>query len=370
MALVRRHGRGILDRFILKEMAGPFIFGVMSFTMVFVAGDLLFQIASLIIEKGISLGVVVRLFLYRLPEVIILTLPMACLLSSLLTFGKLSANSELVALKASGIAFQRILRPVIWGAIIVGFAALILNETVVPFSNRAAENLMRYEVMREKPSLLQEQVFLRDESQGELNRVIYIEKLQPRKGTMSNILVQEFEKGKLRRITVGKTGLWKDGKWWLNDGEVYQVGETGKVELLFHFDRQHFELDLSPQQVEQASRKPKEMSATELLVHIRLLKAQGARLAPLWVMFHLKLAVPWASVVLAILGASLGVRSHRTGSGVGFGLSVVIVFVYYVVMSFCKALGETEHMMPFIAAWLPNVLFLLVGSFFARKAND
>ena len=153
--------RGILDRFIWKEMAGSFVFGVMAFTMVFVAGDLLFQIASMIIEKGISIGVVLRLFIYSLPEVIILTLPMACLLSALLTFGKLSTNSEIVALKASGISFQRILKPVIVGSLLVGLSALILNETVVPFSNRAAENLMRFEVMREKPSVLKEQVFLR-----------------------------------------------------------------------------------------------------------------------------------------------------------------------------------------------------------------
>jgi lipopolysaccharide export system permease protein len=112
------------------------------------------------------------------------------------------------------------------------------------------------------------------------------------------------------------------------------------------------------------------MSALELMAQIRLLQAQGGNLAPLWVLFHLRFAVPWASVVLAILGASLGVRSHRTGSGVGFGLSVMIVFVYYVVMSLCKAFGETEHMPPLLAAWVPNVLFLLVGGYFARKAND
>ena len=158
------------------------------------------------------------------------------------------------------------------GSLLAGLSALILNETVVPFSNRAAENLKRFEVMREKPSVLKEQVFLRDESNGQLNRVIYIEKLQPRKGTMTNVLVQEFEKGKIKRITVGKTGLWKDGKWWIDDGEVFQVTNGGKVELLFRFERQQFDLNLSPQQVEQASRKPSEMSALELMAQIRLFR--------------------------------------------------------------------------------------------------
>ena len=151
-------GVGILDRFILKELSGAFFFGVASFTMVFVAGDLLFQAANLIIEQGVSLGVVARLLIYRLPEVVILTLPMDSLLSSLLTFSRLSANSELVALKSAGIPFHRILRPVFLAAVLVGLAAMIGAETLVPFANRAAENLLKYEVLHERPALLKEKV--------------------------------------------------------------------------------------------------------------------------------------------------------------------------------------------------------------------
>ena len=111
------------------------------------------------------------------------------------------------------------------------------------------------------------------------------------------------------------------------------------------------------------------MSSTELLVQIALLSKEGRNLAPLKVMFHLRLALPWASVVLAVLGASLGVRSSRAGPGIGFGLSVLIVFAYYVTMSFSRALGEAGYLFPVIAAWIPNVSFLLVGGYFARRAN-
>ena len=93
-------GLRILDHLILGEMAGPFVFGVLIFTMVFVAGDLLFQAAKLIIEHSVGLGVVVRLFAYRLPEVVAMTLPMSCLLSTLLGMTSLSSHSELIALKS------------------------------------------------------------------------------------------------------------------------------------------------------------------------------------------------------------------------------------------------------------------------------
>ena len=365
----RSGGFRILDRYVLRELMGSFLFGVTAFTMVFVAGDLLFEAANLIIEKGISLSVVLRLFAYRLPEVVTMTLPMASLLSALLTFSRLSSNSEIVALKAAGIPFHRILRPVIFASVLVGMAALVGAETVVPFSNRAAENLMKYEILREKPSLLQEKVFLREESRGVLNRVIYLGELKAKEGTMKEVVIQEFDGGRLARISLADEGFWQDGQWWLLKGQVFEVTKEGKVNPLFRFERQRLQLGLNPSQVAKASRKPSEMSSAELLAQIALLSKQGGKLAPLKVMFHLRLALPWASVVLAILGASLGVRSGRAGPGIGFGLSVLIVFAYYVAMSFCRALGEAGYLPPLAAAWFPNVAFLLVGGFFARRAN-
>ena len=278
-------------------------------------------------------------------------------------------RSPLVALKAAGIPFHRILRPVFLASILVGIGALVGNETVVPFSNRAAENLMKFEVMREKPTMLKEKVFLREESRGVLQRVIYLDQLKASEGTMKDVIIQEFEGGRLRRISLADRGVWGDGEWWLEDGQVFEVTPEGKVNPMFSFERQKLQLDLTPGQVEKASRKPSEMSSSELLVQIALLSKEGRNLAPLKVMFHLRMALPWASVVLAVLGASLGVRSSRAGPGIGFGLSVLIVFAYYVTMSFSRALGEAGYLVPVIAAWIPNITFLLVGGYFARRAN-
>ena len=363
-------GAKILDRYILNELAGSFFFGIMAFTIIFIAGDLLFQAANLIIEKGVSLMVVARLFVYRLPEVILLTVPMSSLLSTLLTFGRLSVNSEIVAIQAAGISFRRVLRPVLGISAVLAMLTLIGNETIVPFSNRASENLMKYEILQERPSVLKERVFLKDEQNGELKRVLYLGKLRPREGLMSDILVQEFDAGKLRRISTAVRGTWKSGEWWVEQGEVFEVADAGKVNLLFRFDRQRLLLNLSPEQLEKASRRPAEMSSIELLAHINILKAQGANLLPLWVLFHLKLSVPWSAMILAVLGASIGVRTpRRGGSGIGFGLCIIIVFAYYVVMSFSRALGETGNLPPLVAAWLPNVTFLLLGALFVRKAD-
>ncbi|HAA48040.1 MAG TPA: LPS export ABC transporter permease LptG, partial [Synergistaceae bacterium] len=143
-----------LDRYVVSQTANAFIFGVLAFTVLLVAGDLLFELADLMIEQGISLWAVSRLFVYKLPGVVALTLPMASLLAALLTFGRLSSQSEIIAMKAAGIAFQRILRPVIFASVGVSVLALMMNESIVPLSNKAADNIMRFEIAREQPSLL------------------------------------------------------------------------------------------------------------------------------------------------------------------------------------------------------------------------
>ncbi len=361
---------GILDRFILKELGSSFLFGVLTFTTILVAGDLLFKVAELLIEKGISMVTVFKLFVYKLPSVVVLTLPMSCLLSTLLSFGRLSSNSEIIALKASGVSFQRIAWPVLWGAALVAFLALIMNETVVPLANRAADNVLRYDVIKQKPSLLKERIFLKEERGGTLNRVIYIGSLRARSGSMKNIIVQEFDSNRLKRITTAEDGQWSDGVWSLSEGKVFGVDKEGKVSFLFGFKSQRLPLDLTPSQVAGSSQDPDAMSLMQLREHMDLMKAQGANLVPLWVSFHLHLAVPWASVVLALIGAALGVRPQRRGGmGMGFGLSVLIVFAYYVVMSMCRALGESGRIVPFLAAWLPNAIFLSFAGLLTAKAN-
>jgi lipopolysaccharide export system permease protein len=350
-------------------MGNSFLFGVLVFSVLLVAGDLLFQIANLVIDKGISLGVVIRLFVYKLPEVVVMTLPMASLLSALLTFGRLSSQSEIVALRAAGIAFRRIIRPVLAASVLVSLGAILLNETIVPLSNRAAQNIMRYEIARERPTLLREQVFLRDESEGVLQRVIYISRLRQNLGTMDDVLIQEFEEGAMKRIVSAKRGIWRDGEWWLEDGKAFEVREDRSVKLLFAFARQKLPLQLGPAEVAQTSQRPAEMSAWQLWGHISVMGKQGADLAPLWVLFHLKIAVPWACVILAVLGASLGVGPQRSGAGVGLAMSVLIVFAYYVVMSFSRSFGEAGIIPPAAAAWLPNLIFLAVAGFLVRSAD-
>ncbi len=360
----------LLNKLILGACAGPFFFGILIFILIFVAGDLLFQAAKLIIEQGVSLGIVTRLFFYRLPEVAVMTIPMSSLLSTLLGMSTLNGGSELIALKSLGIPFTRILRPVFFASVVISLVGFGLNETVVPFGSIAADRLMRYEIMKNQASVIQEKVFLREEERGQLKRVLYIDELDPEKGVMQGIIVHEFDNGRLARTLNAQRGMWQNMQWWIEDGRIYSVNAEGEVSLLLRFERQRLALRMSPDQLQRSTRKPADMSAHELWSYITQAEDMGADLSQLWVMFHLKLAVPWACVIMAVLGAGFGAsRRGRSGGGVGFGISVVLVFAYYVVMSLCRALGEAGNIPAVIAGWGPNIVFLVVALFFAWRVD-
>jgi lipopolysaccharide export system permease protein len=365
----RGAGGLILDRFVLGQVLAPFMFGIMSFTVILVAGDLLFKLAALVIQRGVSFGVVIRLFLYSLPRIVALSMPMSCLLAALLGFGSMSGNSELVALKSAGVSFGRIVRPLVIAGVLISIAAFLMNETLVPICSRAAANVMRYEVFRSVPPVLRENVFIREETDGSLHRVLYIGAVKPRSGEMSDILVQEFEEGKIRRLVSAPRGNWVDGVWWLEDGQVFEVASDGSVRALFAFEKQKLNLLQGPSDIDSSRSDPSEMSLPELYRTVRLSSTQGNETGKLWMMMHLRIAVPWASVVLVLVGAAVGSRPQRSSSGMGLGLSVVIVFIYYVIMSFCKSLGEAGFLPGVVAAWIPNVVFLAIGSVLTRRAN-
>lgn len=358
-----------LDRFIFGELVGPFFFGLMSFTIIMVAGGLLFRIADLVIKNGVSLGIVIRLFLYYLPRMAATAIPMSCLLAALLGFNKLSANSELVALKSSGISFTRIIKPVIIMAFLVSAGAFFINETLVPVSERAAANVMVYEVYKQSAPVFKEKVFLKEESGGSLKRVIYVNRMDIKDGKMSDIVVQEFENGLLSRLISAKKGEWINGSWWLEDGKVFEITEDKNVSVLFTFDKQALQLNLSPEEASRSSRTPDEMTLKELFHEINMMKLKGMDVSKLVMILNLRFSVPWACLVLAIVGAAVGSRPQRSSSGMGLGLSVIIVFVYYIILSFTQSLGDAGYLHPVFAAWIANIVFLIIGAGLTLRAN-
>lgn len=367
LGLRLRPGPGLLERYIYKELIGPLLFSVAAFTLIMVAGDLLFQLARMLVDGEVSVGTALAVFVLGLPRVMVLVLPMSTLLGTLLCYSRLSAGSEVVAMRAAGMSLQRVMAPAVVLAIMVSVVTVALNETVVPVANRRSEQIM-WEIGRRASPFVQRNTVIKEFEDGALARLIYADSYDAREKSFREVTVQEFERGRLARITEAARARWEETRWWFEDGVVYTVLDGDRVASV-RFSRQEARIAHRPSQVARGALTPKEMSARELADYIRDLAGQGVKVTRLLVELYLKLAIPFASLVFGLVGAPLGIRAHRASTSLGFGMSILIIFVYYVIMSLSCAVAERGSVPPVLGAWFSNILFGACGALMiARKS--
>ncbi|MGE5584688.1 MAG: LptF/LptG family permease [Bacillota bacterium] len=362
-----RPGPGLLERYIYKELLGPLLFSVAAFTLIMVAGDLLFQLARMLVDGQVSAGTALAVFVLGLPRVMVLVLPMSTLLGTLLCYSRLSAGSEVVAMRAAGVSLQRVMAPAVALAVVVSVVTVALNETVVPAANRRSERIM-WEIGQRANPFVQRNAVIKEFEGGALARLIYAGSYDAGEKAFKDVTVQEFEGGRLARITQAARARWEETRWWFEDGVVYTVLGGDRVASV-RFARQEARIAHRPSQVARGSLTPMEMSARELADYVRDLAGQGADVTSLLVELYLKIAIPFASLVFGLVGAPLGIRAHRASTSLGFGMSILIIFVYYVIMSLSCAVADRGSMPPVLGAWLSNILFGTCGVvMIARKS--
>lgn len=197
----------ILDKYIILELIGPFIFGVCAFSAIFIGTSTLSKIANYL-ANGAPISSVIKLFIYNLPQIVVLTFPMAMLLASLLAFGRLSASSEITAMKSGGISFYRLSVPVFLVALLVSIFATFFNELVVPAATKAYNNIVRYEIQKDYSPRLQNNIFIPEENNGAIERVTYAHKFDSDSSTMYVVTIQEFDNDQLVRVENAEKGVW------------------------------------------------------------------------------------------------------------------------------------------------------------------
>jgi len=359
----------ILDRYLLKELLGPFIFGIAAFSSVFIGTDVLFRMANFIARYGAPIFSVFKLFLVSLPEIIRYTLPMSMLLASLLSFGRLSSTSEIIAMRAGGISFSRLMRPVIAVALVVTGMAFVLGEYVVPASRVAYQHILRLEIERNAQPATEDHVVIKVVSGGDMKQLIYARRFDEKYGRLEEVVVQDYENGELARIEKAEYGTFEEGRWTLYSGVISEITPEGRVTRTITFDKQQLPSLNAPREISLSNKRPRDMRIAELKEQISLLKAQFDATSKLKLELYQRYALPFACLMCALIGAPLGLQPQRSSSSMGFGLSVVIVLIYYVFLSVCTSLGESGKIPPLLAAWIPNLIGFAAGGFFIRRAS-
>jgi lipopolysaccharide export system permease protein len=354
-------GLRIADRYVTRELLGPFFLGVGGFIVV-LAGDILYTLAEFLATGQIRLGVLLALLAYKLPAILVVTFPVSTLFAILLGVGRLARDREVQAFRLAGRSLTRIFLPVLLFAAVMAGAGFATNEFFAPWANQRANALLRRAAFGEAGPPIRQQVFFRDSG----DRVFYVEQVDSSRKTLRNVMIYDASRP-LPRVITAREASWEPSReafaepslWRLRDGVVRELDEQGFT----RFETRFASLDLAVA-VEEATltgdeRRPDEMTARELQSRLRLF-SPGDLPPRLAMEFHRRFAVPLTSVVFALLAAPLSLHVAQ-GRFLSIGISIVLLFIYYAVMSIGRALGATGAVTPALAAWLPNLLFSLGG---------
>ena len=360
----------ILDKYIFREVALTFAFSICAFSAVFIGSGTLFKIAKYITDYGASLQAVVKIFIFGLPGVVIWTFPMSMLLATLLTFGRLSGNSEITAMKSCGISFSRIAMPAIIMGFIVSMGAVAFNEYVVPWANTAYRNVLYYEIEGNNGMKSQEHIILKEMNGANIQRLAYARRYDAEVQQLQGITLQEFgTDGKVTHVENADYADWNGNIWTMHNGMIYDIAsEEGKSEHTVRFKNQVLPISANPHQIVREQKEPEELTMKELREQIDIMKTQYVDTKKLEAELYQRVTVPMASLIFALVGVPLGLQPNRNSSSAGFAISVIIIFVYYALMTMGNALARSGALPPLLAVWLPNLIGLAVGAVLIRRA--
>lgn len=344
----------LLDRYILREFIKLFIFLVICFVGLYLIIDF-FEKIKMFLSNSATVSQMASFFLFNIPMIISLTLPAAVLLATLITFGVLSKNGEIVAMKANGISLYRTALPLILLAGILCMIAFLFSELITPITNQKADHLLKVEVQKQRAlgSFKQNQIWYRGKK-GIYNFKIFHPEKQLLQGVTINYLNQQFEM--IQRVDA-QSAEWKNGQWVFSDVMVTRFRE-GDFPIIERLPRTAVDLPERPADFLIAQKDADKMGYVELMKYIKKLKSDGYDTTRYRTDMHGKIAFSLVSIILVIIGTSFSFRSERSGGVTqSVGAGIVIGFSYWLVFAFAMSLGRSGTLPPFLAAWLANILF-------------
>jgi LPS export ABC transporter permease LptG len=406
----------ILTRYILKEMLGPTLLGFGFYTFIILMRQL-FDFAGMIIKRSLPASTVLQLLWLSLPNIIVLTVPMSLLFGILIAIGRLSADSEIISMRALGISTRTIYRPVF----LFSFVAFLLNfylmNVMLPQGNSRLQQLKAeiYTASIEKE--LRPRVFYDEYA----NIMIYVNDIEPRTGRWKGVFVadsrtddtgqqmtaaqaiqaaaaaREAENSPFaaqrssQKIIVAESGslsILPSKQVWLNlnkaDNHLWDPRRPDRYDWttnIFQRIRLPDRGSGDPTNMTYV-RSFREMNLRELFQQANVAQTAIARtrarnavvdLRENYTMAHVeihkKFAIPCACLVFGVLGLPLGITNRRGGKSSGFSLSVVIILVYYIMLNNGEQLAATGRVQPWLAMWAPNILLLGLGIYLLGRAN-
>jgi len=360
----------IMDRYLVAELQGPFLFGLSAFTLIFVATQIL-AIGRLVSEEHAPLWAAVEYFLFQMPYYLLLVIPMAMLLGTLLAMQRLSGESEVTALKAGGISLSRIVAPLLLVGFLVSLFSLIAQELFVPFANDKAA-FVRQSVIEHASGALSNLSAVTPLPGGG-KQVTIASAFDVQTQALLNVTVIRYDaRQKPQEFIIADRATYVAPTWTFENAKTYRFSPDGTT-AVSTFPQLAVDIGERPNQVAKQSlsiTNPEDLSRAEIKERLDSgqLSPQQQRLFT--ASYAAKLARPFSAFVFTLIAVSFGLRAVRGGgTGLGFGIAIAIVFIYYVFSTIFLTLGSIATWLAGPAAWTPILVFTVIGATLLRRAS-
>jgi lipopolysaccharide export system permease protein len=345
-----------LDRYVFSEFWKIFTSFALGFPLLVIVIDLTDNLDKFL-NRRLTPGQIALSYVYGMPETMFQVLPAAVLFATVFTIGAITRHSEITAAKASGISFYRIIGPIFVGAIIATGLGVTLGELSPRW------NLKRLTLQQDKRAVGNQERYNFAHA-SESGRVYKATQLDARQRTITALEIERKGTGPRfpTLLTAARTADWTpQAGWLLRDGALH-VLPNDTLDIAFVFDslrdRQMLE---RPRDLLATPRAPPEMNIRELGRFIRVMERSGADVNELRVERMLRVTIPMTCIVILLFGAPLATSTQRGGAAYGVGISLGTTVVFLMLIQLTKAIGGKGLISPELAAWLPSMLFGVVG---------
>jgi lipopolysaccharide export system permease protein len=354
----------ILDRYLLRALLVPFGYCLTGFIMLYVVFDLFNNLPDFI-EGKTPLREVFLFYLILLPRDIWIIAPISLLLAILYALWQLSRANEITAMRACGLSSLRIMRPVVMVGLLATLAVGLLNETLGPWAGYWTDQFLKLQHQQNKLSVhIASPLAFKNEAG---HRIWYIREFDKRTAAMRDVtLVQQRLDGSDEVKYQAARGSWLDGRWWFSEVAVQRYDDQSQPRgaATFTLQREMAEVNETPESFLNEIKPPEYLSSLEILTYLKTHRQLSHdALAKCLTTFHNRLAMPWICLIVALIGIPFGVKTGNRRGGALLAIigALGLVFGFYVVSNVGVALGKQGTLIPWIAGWLPNFIFLGIG---------
>jgi len=362
-----------LYRYIINEIWPTFLASLFVFVFIMVAARML-SITELIVTRGVRVTQVIGMVVYLLPDILTFALPAVTLMSVVVAFLRLSVDSEIIALKSSGISLYQMLPPVVAFSILVFFIGLAISVFAAPWGNRAFKDLI-FKIAESKADIgIKERVFCEPFD----NLVLYVNNFSRRERVLKDVFVVDRRDKDVTNTIVAEEGrimMRPDERiitiYFVN-GTIFVVDKNLSAARTIKFNTYALNIGLKDVMADLASRRkaPHELSIGSLIEQIKTVPKGKIRYNTMMRELLEKGSIPLAVLFMGIIGVPLGAQIRARGRSTGIGVSLAVFSVYYICLMVMRSICSSGGMSPVIGVWIPDVFLIISIVYFLRRASN